>query len=31
MTTYKITDPEGNADWLCAHDVQTPGQNLAWS
>jgi hypothetical protein len=21
---YKITDPEGNEDWLCAYDVQRP-------
>jgi hypothetical protein len=28
---YKVTDPDGNTDWLCAHDVQKPGQNLAWS
>ena len=27
---YKVTDPEGNEDWLCAMDVQKPGQNLAW-
>ena len=27
---YKISDPDGNEDWLCAHDVQKPGQNLAW-
>lgn len=27
---YKITDPEGNEDWLCAHDVQKPGENLPW-
>jgi hypothetical protein len=28
---YKITDPDGNEDWLCGHDVQKPGENLAWS
>jgi hypothetical protein len=28
---YKVTDPEGSDDWLCAMDVQRPGQNLAWS
>lgn len=28
---YQVTDPEGNTDWLCAHDVQKPGENLAWS
>lgn len=28
---YQVTDPEGNTDWLCAMDVQRPGQNLAWS
>ena len=28
---YRITDPDGNTDWLCAYDVQKPGQNLAWS
>jgi hypothetical protein len=22
---YKITDPEGTEDWLCAYDVQLPG------
>ena len=22
---YKITDPEGNEDWLCAYDVKRPG------
>ena len=27
---YRITDPDGNTDWLCAMDVQRPGQNLAW-
>lgn len=21
---YKITDPEGNEDWLCAYDVRKP-------
>jgi hypothetical protein len=20
--SYKIVDPEGNEDWVCAHDVQ---------
>ena len=29
---YQVTDPaRGSTDWLCAHDVQKPGQNLAWS
>jgi len=28
---YRVTDPEGNEDWLCHMDVQQPGQNLAWS
>lgn len=28
---YKITDPDGNVDWLCGYDVQRPGQNLGWS
>lgn len=28
---YQVTDPEGNTDWLCAHDVQRPGQKLPWS
>ncbi len=27
---YKVTDPEGNEDWLGAHDVQRPGEGLAW-
>ena len=27
---YRITDPDGSEDWLCAHDVQRPGQGLAW-
>ena len=27
---YRVTDPDGNDDWLCAMDVQKPGQNLAW-
>jgi hypothetical protein len=22
---YRITDPDGNTDWLCAYDVQKPG------
>ena len=22
---YKITDPDGNADWLCAYDVRRAG------
>ena len=26
----KVTDPEGNEDWLCATDVQRPGENLPW-
>ena len=29
--SYNVTDPEGNDDWLCAHDVQKPGEGLAWS
>ena len=28
---YKIEGPDGNEDWLCAWDVQKPGENLAWS
>lgn len=27
---YEITDPDGNTDWLCSYDVQSPGQNLPW-
>jgi hypothetical protein len=27
---YKVTDPEGNEDWLCAGDVQRPGEQLPW-
>lgn len=27
---YKVTDPEGNEDWVCAHDVQRPGEGLPW-
>lgn len=27
---YQVTDPEGNPDWLCAHDVQKPGEGLPW-
>lgn len=27
---YKVLDPEGNADWLCANDVQRPGEGLPW-
>ena len=27
---YQVTDPEGNPDWLCAHDVQKPGEGLSW-
>lgn len=27
---YKVIDPEGNTDWVCAYDVQRPGQNLPW-
>ena len=23
--SYKIVDPEGNEDWLCAHDVRKVG------
>ena len=23
--SYKITDPEGNEDWLCAYDVHRAG------
>jgi hypothetical protein len=23
--SYKIIDPEGHEDWLCAHDVRTVG------
>jgi hypothetical protein len=26
----KVTDPEGADDWLCAYDVQRPGENLPW-
>jgi hypothetical protein len=28
---YRVTDPEGNDDWLCAYDIQRPGENLAWT
>lgn len=28
---YKVTDPEGNDDWLCGHDVQKPGEGLSWT
>lgn len=28
---YKVTDPEGNDDWLCAYDVQKPGEGLSWT
>lgn len=28
---YRVTDPAGNTDWLCAYDVQLPGQNLPWA
>ena len=21
---YRVTDPDGNEDWLCAYDVQVP-------
>ena len=28
---YQVTDPEGNADWLCGFDVQKPGANLPWA
>jgi hypothetical protein len=27
---YRITDPDGNTDWLCHMDVQAPGANLPW-
>lgn len=27
---YKVTDPEGGEDWLCAYDVQRPGEQLPW-
>lgn len=27
---YRVTDPDGNTDWLCAFDVQRPGENLPW-
>jgi hypothetical protein len=27
---YRIEDPEGNEDWLCAHDVQKPGEGRPW-
>jgi hypothetical protein len=27
---YKVTDPEGNEDWLCAMDIQRPGDGLSW-
>lgn len=27
---YKVTDPEGNEDRLCAMDVQRPGEHLQW-
>jgi hypothetical protein len=27
---YKVTDPDENEDWLCAYDVQRPGEGLAW-
>ena len=27
---YRITDPEGEPDWLCAEDVQRPGERLEW-
>lgn len=30
-SAYQVTDPEGNADWLCAMDVQRPGEGRAWS
>lgn len=25
---YRVTDPEGNDDWLCAYDCQRPGERL---
>jgi hypothetical protein len=28
--SYNVTDPEGNDDWLCAYDVQKPGEGLPW-
>jgi hypothetical protein len=28
---YQVKDPEGNDDWLCAMDVQRPGQGRAWA
>jgi hypothetical protein len=27
----KVTDPEGNEDWLCANDAQKPGEGLPWT
>lgn len=27
---YKVIDPEGSEDWLCAHDVQRPGEGLPY-
>lgn len=27
----KVTDPDGNEDWLCSHDVQRPGEGLPWT
>lgn len=27
---YRVKDPQGCTDWLCAYDVQRPGENLPW-
>jgi len=27
---YRVTDPGGNDVWLCGHEVQKPGEGLAW-